>query len=471
MKSKSDILKLSFGPIKLEDKLVKRKSKVRKEINFSQGSNFPLIFVSALALAMSIKSLFPDWLSYSASEALSLSPNDGHCNPSSEGIGVHCFGDFFYTLQYAISDNPWGGDINPYPPISLLLFKPFALLRVEFPNTHVTLYLYLVLVILGVTAAAFFLKHKLKLQSLQKVILVVLVITSGPILYAIDRGSNQIFLFPLMVMFVYNILKGKIQVGFLCGIIMTAIKPQMIILGLLFLVIRDFRILAKWLITNSLIFIFSFTLYSGSVLVNFRNYLNQLEAFQNYSQSPAGALSPPNLSLGNTVAIFENILSIWLGGKKSLTGQGYYSPWVTVIFLLVVIYILSKYPSKEIRIEHLILVTVLIIILPNVSYGYYSLLLVPVFLMYFLSIVTPENERQIQSTQLTFKSKFTRRIWEILSLFLFIPWGIPWKIFTPLRDDQWSWVGINYVFVNFLLVILLVSIFFDVSRKHKHEKI
>ena len=461
---------LSSGPIKLEGELVKRKSKPHKKFNSMKESRFPLIFFSALALAMSIKSLFPDWLNYSASEALSLSANDGHCNPNSEGIGVHCFGDFFYPLQYANSNNPWGGDINPYPPISLIFFKPFALLRDVFPNTHVTLYLYLSLAIAGVVAAAFFLSRNLKLQKLQKAVLIVLLLTSGPILYAIDRGSNQIFLFPLMVMFVYTTLRGDIKTGFVCGILMTAIKPQMILLGLLFLVLRDFRILVKWLITNSLVFAFSFTFYSGPVLVNFKNYLNQLQAFQNYSQSPAGALSPPNLSLGNTVAILENLLNSWLGDNKTSNTQGYYSPWVTIIILLITIYILFKNPSKEIHLEHLMLVTILIITLPNVSYGYYSLLLVPIFLLYFLSIVTPENDRQIQSTQLSLKSKFTQRTWEIISLLLFIPWGIPWKIFTPFRDDQWSWVGINYVFVNFLLVNLFLSITFSLSRKHKYEK-
>jgi hypothetical protein len=321
-----------------------------------------------------------------------------------------------------------------------------------------------------VVGAAIFLNRNLKLQKLQKAVLIVLLLTSGPILFAIDRGSNQMFLFPLMVVFVYATLKGDIKMGFLCGILMTAIKPQMILLGLLFLVLRDFRILVKWLITNSLVFALSFTFYSGQVLVNFKNYLNQLQAYQNYSQSPAGALSPPNLSLGNTVAILENLLNSWLGDNKTSTTQGYYSPWVTIIILLTTIYILFKNPSKEIHLEHLMLVTILIITLPNVSYGYYSLLLVPIFLLYFLSIVTPENDRQIQSTQLSLKSKFTKRTWEIISLLLFIPWGIPWKIFTPFRDDQWSWVGINYVFVNFLLVNLFLSIAFSLSRKHKNEK-
>ncbi len=450
--------------------MVKRKSKERIKIGLVRSTPFPLIFFSALALAMSIKSLFPDWLNYSASEALSLSANDGHCNPSTEGIGIHCFGDFYYPLQYANSNNPWGGDINPYPPVPLFLLKPFALLRTTFPNTHISLYIYLALAILGVIATAFFLSRKLKLQSLQKVVLIVLLLTSGPMLFTIDRGNNLIFLFPLMIVFVHATLKGNYQTGFLCGILMTAIKPQMILLGLVFLIIRDLRMLVKWVVTNGLVFAFSFTLYSGQVTINLKNFLSQLQTYQNLSQSPAGALSPPNLSLGNTVAILENFVSSELIGNESNPARGYYSSMVTVFILLIVFYSLYKNPSRKIHSEHLILITILIIVLPNVSYGYYSLLLVPIFLLYFLSIVTPENEQQIQSTQLSLKSKFTRRTWEITSLLLFIPWGIPWKIFTPLRDDQWSWVGLNYVFINFLLVILFLSALFDISRKHKYEK-
>ena len=89
-------------------------------------SNLIVKLIVLLTTVMTfINQFLPDYLNYKRIEALSFMIRDGWCSPSTEGIGDHCFGDYYYPFTFLNTVNPWSGQPNPYNAGSLLIHHFF----------------------------------------------------------------------------------------------------------------------------------------------------------------------------------------------------------------------------------------------------------------------------------------------------------------------------------------------------------
>lgn len=95
------------------------------------------------------------YLNYNLFESISFWTRDGWCDDSiRRGIGIHCFGDFYYNFNFARADHPHtSGYPQAYTPLAILMFGPFIFLNELFPGTPVSLILYLLANIFAVLAA------------------------------------------------------------------------------------------------------------------------------------------------------------------------------------------------------------------------------------------------------------------------------------------------------------------------------
>jgi hypothetical protein len=75
-------------------------------------------------------------------ESLIFSVNDGWCNPISDGIGNHCFGDFYNFMSGDIF-KPWTEVKTPYPPLAILYFIPYEFIISNFGVTKLILFVHL----------------------------------------------------------------------------------------------------------------------------------------------------------------------------------------------------------------------------------------------------------------------------------------------------------------------------------------
>ena len=64
-------------------------------------------------------------------ESLSFWANDGWCDVVTQGVGVHCFGDYRVPVAAALSDAPWSGADAPipYPAIGMVPYAIAGLLQ------------------------------------------------------------------------------------------------------------------------------------------------------------------------------------------------------------------------------------------------------------------------------------------------------------------------------------------------------
>jgi hypothetical protein len=128
-------------------------------------------------------------------------------------VGVHYFGDYVLGRAWSIHPDPYHVQLPAYPPISLLLFKPFALL--PYYTGLVAYFIVSIAVFVGAIFA--WLSHlpiyvRLIASSL-------LAIASFPSLVALDRGNQIYLMFGLVAWgFVFWKWKKFIAAGVLIGI-------------------------------------------------------------------------------------------------------------------------------------------------------------------------------------------------------------------------------------------------------------
>ena len=259
--------------------------------------------ISSFCLAASIAILIPSYFQLFASEVLVFETNDGWCNPDFQGVGIHCFGDFYYQLNFLGVDYPYasGNAASPYPPLGLFFFKPFELLVNTFPGSNFGLIFYFLFLLSALLSPILYLQKKLSLLPSELAIVYFMTLGMSPILMGIDRGNNVILLMPLFFFFCNSIIKSRYTSAVVLAIIMSIIKPQMLICILVFLALRKYRLTLITLVTTCSIHLLGFISLGGDLERNLKEYWITFSYQQNYWEP--GSIHPPNISTSNSIAV------------------------------------------------------------------------------------------------------------------------------------------------------------------------
>lgn len=433
--------------------------------------NFIWIYLSCLSLVFIINQLLPSYFNYRSSEALSYVVGDEWCNVKYQGLGLHCFSDFHYPIQFASSESPWSGLQNGYPPLGLLFFKPFEYIISIFPSGVIPVIFYISVLVVATLFPIFQAKRKKVLNNRETLFAIISVITCGPFLMAIDRGNSQLICIPLLYLFFSSILENKIKISIIYGVILFLLKPQMIMLGAIYISFRLIKIFFLWTTLCLTSMILSFIVYYDNFLNNIIDWLHQLLAYQSHSN--AGSPNPVNLSLANTWSLFWRIcFTVFpkLTTKDPIGHWEYYSIFITFLILTSIVATLYFFGNRRDIAINLLLVTSLPIFLPNVVYAYYLTMYIPLFIVLYIdeSKNRKFEEKNIVSQIIARLSgnSFTNNILLVsFILTIFIPWSIPWKIIPYFSSLEWSEIGINWTIGQFILVLyFILSNFSRISK-------
>ena len=260
------------------------------------------------------------------------------------------FSDFAETLSYAICPNPYTGEYGIstfYPPISFLIFYPFALICLEPLNNYSSgaitleqlssnplfilsfvLYYLINLAIILYIAAKF---SKLKGQNL--FFLLGILFCFGPLLFEFIRANNTLTVCTLSLLFFYlnnSEKRWQRELSYVClaGAICMKIYPALMIFYLIYKEKRFeklFSVLKTLGYTLVLLFI-PFLFIEGG----FSNIIHEWNNFTGFSGSGASALSldgiiqfieslgptqwTTNISIETVVFWFCELLSLIFGG-------------------------------------------------------------------------------------------------------------------------------------------------------------
>ena len=206
-------------------------------------------------------------------------------------------------------------------------------------------------------------------------------LATAPFLVVLDRGnSTGLVVAPLLgaAIAYVNERYGRM---FVFIVICSLLKPQMILLALLFFVYRKYSYFVITVATSVVLTFVGFLFFPGSPSENSVNWIHALSRYREYQ--PLADSYPYNLGFGRSIVTMFDFLRLdrytdpngrtelasWLHRYSSLFG-----------FLLVAITTLTMFLRSRgsNRYYPLLAVCVVIAIAPETSYGYYiALMLVP----------------------------------------------------------------------------------------------
>ncbi|MCX6429709.1 MAG: hypothetical protein NTX12_01835 [Actinobacteria bacterium] len=426
---------------------------------------FFTIYVALYTIAIMLQIYLPSYLTLKSSQMLSFLVEDGWCDPATQGIGAHCFGDFYSAVRFANLDSPWSDKTFPWPlpmpPLDLFILKPFRTILSHSSVSRTSLFLYLALCIVSVLIPAIHARVTRRLSNFQAVALGAFSLLAAPVLMSIDRGNNQLLIIPLLYFFLLGALEARSNRMFFIGVLLVLFKPQMIVLGGVFLIHREWKLLFRFTVVSLSLFLGSFLLYPINFFGNIRAFIAQLTAYQSYSIP--GQIVPVNLSLPNFWSWLQNNSFFHIHSNPSPT-YPYYSIVITFLIFALVGVNLVLFGRRRRFMVNVLIILMLPILLPSTTYAYYLCILVPVAILVFADGMshTSGSGTFIRSKQysdsaplfMLLEKRYIAISLAITFYLLFIPWAIPWSLFSKFHSEPWSFIGINWIFGQISLVLL-----------------
>ncbi len=394
---------------------------------------------------------------------ISFYVDDGWCSPESQGIGAHCFGDFYYPLAYINQNNPWSTGLIPAPPLGLFLLKPFGLIVDLFPSSAYGLVIFLGSLVLSILSIPIYLYKVKKLNASESILAGMMILSSAPIIVVLDRGNFLAICVPLIYFFLHFEKVGLSKKSFYFWIMLVLLKPHFALLGLVFLRGRNIKGAVKRWLLGFTIFCASFLLYPIGLKENFNSYFRQLVSYQEFAS--LGGIFPVNISIASSLSLFDAMLQTSF--SKATT-------FVSIIIFITTVVIVYR-SSTLLRVSIVFPVLLLPLILPQTSFHYYLVVLIPFYAFALLETLN----RKIAAVDLTRKNTFSRlrnlselalAIWPIL---LFAPWAIPWNVFaSELHYVGTFGISMHWLLITWTLPIYLIGslIYSELSRRQSSYK-
>ena len=433
--------------------------------NRTTSMKFLTFMITSYGLCIPLLIFIPSYFNFDASESLSIYVQDGWCN-AGQGVGLHCFGDFFYTFKYTDMIDPWSHGMNPQPPLGTSLYRLFSWYTVPNPNSQIPLLVYLSACLVAALFPAWHHGWKKSRSAFLALGLALATITFAPILMGLDRGSNQLLMIPFIYLFVISIAGKQTAKILTYGLVLVLIKPQMILLGIIFILNRELKNFIRWVVLSIIMTLVSFLLYPQAYLKNIKDYFVQVIDYQHYV--PAGLIYPVNISISNLWSTFHRIYFEIFPSTAHFNNPEswqFYPPIVTVMILCFIAIFSWKFGPRKSTLTKAVVAVSLPALIPNVSFHYYYC----VFFTPYLIVISRGLRDLIHGEEETeFDNKVNisgfvghgLRKYLLLgsAITLFIPWPLPWALFStklPFLISA-SWL-VGQALITLVVFILIFS--------------
>jgi hypothetical protein len=402
----------------------------------------------AFLVALFILTFITSYSAIRATDSISYHTNDGWCKSDTEGFGEHCFGDYYGPIESLKEKSPYQALIRNYPPVAFAILKPFAIINSNFPG-RASLVLYLTISLSCLAFPVLHLILRRKIETSDYPFAVAITFLSGPAITLLDRGNMLVFCIPFIYLFFYHIKFVSYASALKYGIFFTLIKPQLILLAIIFVAAKESKLFLKWIFWSILISVLSFAAFPSDVLTNMMRWIG---ATLDYGNSGAiGVLEPVNMSLKSSVDVAFNIF-----------GQTAPQRFLTVlnlgIFALAVVSFINKFKTRS-NTYNALLALLLPILFVGTAYHYYlAMLIIPALFL----IVDHQDVGILESDSKEglLNSKFSFRI-RVLYIAIFTPIVLPWSILGIFDGRGWENISMHWLVAQWILSVVGISLFFS----------
>jgi hypothetical protein len=304
---------------------------------------------------------------------------DGWCDPPSQGLGSHCWGDYYYPIFLVFSQpNPWLEYGNAYPAASLIPFMITHILGSITGITHAGLVLFLGTMVLLIGWSVWAGTKGLELEP-RLILVTTLTFFSPPLISALDRGNSVGFIVPLLVWLYWSLRNKSENQGMLAIVLLTLIKPHFAVLLFVFLLRGQITALIKAILLGGTIHVLSFLIVAGDRFpMNIYDWLARLVSYQDYTSVQTGW--PPNISFAQGL---YSLISLFPGLDVStpiLAFLNDYQGLIGPMVLLSVISIMTVFRQSLKDVQVAIILTSLVAMTSSTSYYYYAIFSIPALL-------------------------------------------------------------------------------------------
>ena len=327
--------------------------------------------------------------------SISFFGQDGWCDADTQGVGIHCFGDYFLPAQLALSSDPWSGriGINPYPGLSIM---PFWLLEgtaqvLELPRLGLAIYL--TALFFSVSAAAWWASRRLGVDRTAMVLLVIGPV-SIPAIVALDRGNSTGLVVPFLLWFYIATSRNRRWQATAALVVMAGIKPQYAALAVALVALRWWKQSFLAVLIIAISHMVAFLVWPTAWLSSVNGVVAMAREYQQYSL--VSAAHPAQFSFAHGLYAVEIGLTSIVPALRSVTGptlavsiQGVTGTAILLVTLLVVGLAGSRIPN-DLRLILLIIASSLGV---GTVYGYYGVVVLVVAAM----ILRPLNSHESSS--------------------------------------------------------------------------
>lgn len=242
----------------------------------------------------------------SLTEIYSFVVQDGWCDPATQGVGLHCFGDYYAPVQYIVEGNPWNNAYGVPIAYTATGMLPFALGALA-ASTPVGGFPLLIgfLFVAGVATMTPAIVAALGRRSWVDRLLIILLVgvATTPLLTTIDRGSGAAWAVPFLLAFVIWLRRDPWWVAPAALVAAAAVRPQFILAGVALLALRRFRDLALAILAGATITLLGFAVWPGGFIQNIEAWWRNTGL--HYAVRNSDGVIPPSLSVSRVVAVFE----------------------------------------------------------------------------------------------------------------------------------------------------------------------
>ena len=344
------------------------------------------------------------------------------CDPKTQGIGAHCFSDFYKTQNAAVLSTPWAHGEIAYPPFPLFLLKILAKLG-DVTSDRLVIFSFLGLIVAFTIFPIWHLAFRRKYVSKTTFwfLLPIVLLTPG-FLLTLDRGNTIGLIIPFVYLLVLAIFEKR---SFATGInilIILELKQQFALLLLIILVAYGLREFIKWSAISTFAFALSFLLYPHPIITNFLQFVNGARNFGQQGSIMHGSLNRVNISFPNNIALIANYFGI-----NSIPLIFFYSFYLVIILLIVIFH---RKLTNNISVYMLLLL--LPIMAPAVTFAYYYITLIP-FILILCAGLFETKFRENNLFKIVHKQFFGTRILSYISTILLVcimvPMPVPLSVF------------------------------------------
>jgi len=304
---------------------------------------------------------------------------DGWCESASEGLGSHCWGDYYYVIFLLFSQpNPWLEYANSYPAAALVPFLTTNLLGSLTGSTHAGLLIYLGSMTLLISWGVWVGTRGISLEP-RIILIATITFFSPPLIHAFDRGNNVGFIIPLLVWLFSALIRRSQNQGVLAIVLLTVIKPHFAVLLFLYLIRGEFKTFAKGALLGGIIHVFAFLVVAGHKFpVNIYDWFSR---FINHQDSTSVANGwPQNISFTQGLYSFATLIPSEFRSESFLRDiegqQGLIGP----VVLFTIICFLTVYRRALTDVQVAIILTSLVAMTSNTSWYYYAIFSIPALL-------------------------------------------------------------------------------------------